>query len=63
MKIKNKEYRYITDKGDLDIDVDDNKYKDKFRKHIGNYFKNVYEADKVLSKLESKKKFKIKLLS
>ena len=25
----NKEYWYITDKGDLDIDIDKNKYKDK----------------------------------
>ncbi len=51
----NKEYWYITDKGDLDIDIDENKYKDKFIKHIGNYFKSVYEADKFLRKLESKK--------
>lgn len=56
MKIKSKEYWYITDKGDLNIDIDENKYKDKFRKHIGNYFKDVYEADKFLRKLESKKK-------
>ena len=55
MKIKSKEYWYITDKGDLNIDIDENKYKDMFRKHIGNYFKNVYEADKFLTKLESKK--------
>ena len=38
MKIKNKEYWYITDKGDLDIDIDENKYKDKFRRHIVVFF-------------------------
>ncbi len=27
-----KEYWYITDKGDLAIDRDENKYKDRFRK-------------------------------
>lgn len=53
--MKNKEYWYITDKGDLNIDIDENKYKDRFRKHIGNYFKTVYEANRALSKLESKK--------
>ena len=60
MGTKNKEYWYITDKGDLNIDIDENKYKDRFRKQIGNYFKSVYEADKSLSKLESKKEFKSK---
>ena len=55
MKTK-KEYWYITDKGDLAIDIDENKYKDRFRKQIGNYFKSVYDADKFLTKLESKKK-------
>ena len=61
--MKNKEYWYITDKGDLNIDIDENKYKDRFRKHIGNYFKTVYDADKVLSKLESKKELLIELLN
>ena len=51
----NKEYWYITDKGDLAVDIDENKYKDRFRKKIGNYFKSVYDADKYLSILESKK--------
>ena len=53
--MRNKDYWYITDKGDLDIDIDENKYKDRFRKQIGNYFKTVYEADKYLIALESKK--------
>ena len=52
--MRNKDYWYITDKGDLDIDIDENKYKDRFRKQIGNYFKTVYEADKYL--IEKKKK-------
>ena len=51
----NKEYWYITDKGDLAVDIAENKYKDRFRKKIGNYFKSVYDADKYLSILESKK--------
>ena len=55
MKDKPKEYWYITDKGDLAIDIDKNKYKDKFRKKIGNYFNNVYDADQFLTKLENKK--------
>ncbi len=50
----NKEYWYITDKGDLAVDIAENKYKDRFRKKIGNYFKSVYDADKYLTKLESK---------
>ena len=54
MQRKN-EYWYISDKGDLAIDVDENKYKDRFRKQIGNYFKSVYDADKYLTILESKK--------
>ena len=54
MKPKN-EYWYISDKGDLELDIDTNKYKDRFRKQIGNYFKSVYDADIYLSKLESKK--------
>ena len=53
--MKNKEYWYITDKGDLNIDKNENKYKDRFRKQIGNYFKSVYDADKYLTILESKK--------
>ena len=48
MKTKN-EYWYISDKGDLSVDVDTSKYKDRFRKHIGNYFKSVYDADIFLS--------------
>lgn len=52
--IMNKEYWYITDKGDLAVDIAENKYKDRFRKKIGNYFKSVYDADKYLTKLESK---------
>lgn len=60
--MKDKEYWYITDKGDLDIDIDETKYKDRFRKHIGNYFKSIYDADKVLSKLESKEELLIKFL-
>ena len=35
--MRNKDYWYITDKGDLDIDIDENKYKNRFRKQIGNY--------------------------
>ena len=62
MKTKNREYWYISDKGDLSIDINNNKYKDRFRKHIGNYFKSVYDADKVLSKLESKEELLIKFL-
>ena len=54
MESKDKEYWYITDKGDLDIDIDGNKYKDTFRKIISNYFKTVYEFDRFLSKLETK---------
>ena len=54
MQRKN-EYWYISDKGDLAIDIDENKYKDRFRKQIGNYFKSVYDADKYLTILESKK--------
>ena len=54
MQNKN-EYWYISDKGDLAIDVDENKYKDRFRKQIGNYFKSVYDANKYLTILESKK--------
>lgn len=54
MQRKN-EYWYISDKGDLAIDIDKNKYKDRFRKQIGNYFKSVYDADKYLTILESKK--------
>ena len=53
MQNKN-EYWYISDKGDLSIDIDNNKYKDRFRKQIGNYFKSVYDADKYLTKLEAK---------
>ena len=53
--MKNKEYWYITYKGDLNIDKNENKYKDRFRKQIGNYFKSVYDADKYLTILESKK--------
>ena len=60
--MKNKEYWYITDKGDLNIDIDENKYKDRFRKHIRNYFRTAYDADKVLSKLESKEELLIKFL-
>ena len=60
MQNKN-EYWYISDKGDLAIDVDENKYKDRFRKQIGNYFKSVYDADNYLTILESKKKsYKLK---
>ena len=55
MITKKKEYWYISDKGDLAVDVDENKYKDRFRKQIGNCFSNVYEADKFLTQLESKK--------
>jgi len=51
MKPKN-EYWYISDKGDLELDIDTNKYKDRFRKQIGNYFKSVYDADKYLTILE-----------
>jgi len=36
-----KEYWYISYKGDLSLDIDKNKYKDRFRKQIGNYFKSV----------------------
>ena len=54
MQRKN-EYWYISDKCDLAIDIDENKYKDRFRKQIGNYFKSVYDADKYLTILESKK--------
>ncbi len=54
MQRKN-EYWYISDKSDLAIDIDKNKYKDRFRKQIGNYFKSVYDADKYLTILESKK--------
>ena len=35
--------------------IPENKYKDRFRKQIGNYFKSVYDADKYLTILESKK--------
>ena len=52
---KKNEYWYISDKGDIAIDIDNNKYKDRFRKQIGNYFKSVYKADKYLTMLESKK--------
>ena len=38
----NKEYWYITDKGDLNIDIDENKYKDKFRKHKKMYIRNKF---------------------
>ena len=54
MQNKN-EYWYISDNGDLAIDVDENRYKDRFRKQIGNCFKSVYDADKYLIILESKK--------
>ena len=57
-----KEYWYISYKGDLSLDIDKNKYKDRFRKQIGNYFKSVYDADKYLTILVSKKEFSIKFL-
>ena len=60
MQNKN-EYWYISDKGDLAIDIDENKYKDRFRKQIGNYFKSVHDADKYLTILVSKKELSIKL--
>ena len=57
-----KEYWYISYKGDLSLDIDKNKYKDRFRKQIGNYFKSVHDADKYLTILVSKKELSIKLL-